>query len=103
VETFIDYNQVFLEYFLDGGKKEYTSKPKFKVNNILRNVIRAGEIRVRVIVDRNGQVEAASVLRGINPILDQAVRETVETYRYKPGQINGQLVRFSTSEVFRFE
>ncbi len=99
----IDYDQIFLELFLDGGKKEYKTKPKFKVTNVLRNVLQPGVIRIRVIVARSGKVDNAFILKGINDILDQAVLETVEKYRYKGGTVNGQSVKYTTSEVFRFE
>jgi TonB family protein len=99
----IDYDQVFLELFLDGGAKHYKEKPKLRISNVLQNVLTPGEIRIRVIVARSGRVDQASVLKGINDILDEAVLETVKKYRYKAGTVNGQPVKFSTSEVFRFK
>jgi len=99
----IDYNQVFLELFLDGGKKAYLTKPKLEISRVPRDVWQQGEIRIKVVVDQKGNVENATILRGINDILDQVVLETVEKYAYQTGKINGQAVRFTTSEVFRFE
>ncbi|MCK4754780.1 MAG: energy transducer TonB, partial [Calditrichia bacterium] len=99
----IDYDQIFLELFLDGGKKKYFTKPKLKTSQVPRNVWKKGEIRVKVIVARGGNVESATILRGINDILDKAVLETVERYEYQTGRINGQPVKFTTNEVFRFE
>jgi TonB family protein len=99
----IDYEQTFLEVFLDGGEKNYSHKQKFRVTNVLRNVLQTGEIRVKVHVDKDGKVQSASILRGLNEILDEAILETVRKYRYMPGKVNGQPVRFSTSEVFRFQ
>ena len=99
----IDYDQVFLELFLDGGKKKYLNQPKLRVNNVIRNVYQQGEVRIRVVVDRSGKVDSTSVLRGINEILDEAVLNTVKRYKYQIGKVNGQPVKFTTSEVFRFE
>ncbi len=99
----IDYNQVFLEVFIDGGKKEYTKRPKLEITNILRNFVSKGEVRVKVNISPSGDIESASILKGLNEILDKAVLETVQQYKYKPGRINGQPVRFSTTELFRFE
>ncbi len=99
----IDYDQIFLELFLDGGKKEYQAKPKFKITNVLKNVLEPGEIRIRVIVARSGKVDQATILKGLNDILDQAILETVKNYRYRGGTVNGQSVKYTTSEVFRFE
>jgi TonB family protein len=99
----IDYSQVFLEVFIDGGKKEYTKRPRLEITNILRNFVSKGEVRVRVNISPNGDIESASILKGLNEILDKAVLETVQQYKYKPGKVNGQPVRFTTTELFRFE
>lgn len=99
----IDYDQIFLELFLDSGKKKYMNKPRLRVTNVLRNVLQPGEVRIRVVVNQSGTVQSASVLRGINEILDEAVLATVKSYKYHTGTINGQPVKFTTSEVFRFE
>jgi TonB family protein len=103
VKNKIDYNQIFLELFLDGGKKKYITKPKLNPSKIPRNFWEEGEVRVKVIVDKSGKVENASILRGLNDIVDRVVLETVEGFEYQSGQINGQSVKFSTSEVFRFK
>jgi hypothetical protein len=103
VENKIDYNQIFLELFLDGGKKKYLTKPDIKSSRIPRNFWKVGEVRVKVIINKKGQVESASILRGINDIIDQVVLETVNSFEYQTGLINGQAVKFSTSEVFRFK
>jgi TonB family protein len=103
VKNKIDYNQIFLELFLDGGKKNYVNKPTINSSKIPRNFWKEGEVRVKVIVDKEGQVESASVLRGINDIIDEVVLETVNSFEYQSGYINGQAVKFSTSEVFRFK
>jgi len=103
VKSQIDYNQVFLELFLDGGKKEYRNRPKIKTSSVPRTVWKRGEVRIKVVVDKDGNVENASILRGINQIIDYIVLETVKKYEYQSGQINGQAVSFTISEVFRFE
>jgi TonB family protein len=103
VQKKIDYENIFLEAFLDNGEKKYVTKPKFDSSKIPRNFWEAGEVRVRVIVDKRGRVENASVLRGLNDYIDRLVLETVERFEYQTGQINGRAVKFSTSEVFRFK
>ena len=103
VKNKIDYNQIFLELFLDGGKKKYVNKPDVKSSKIPRNLWKAGEVRVKVIVGEEGRVESASILRGINDIVDEVVLETVNNFEYQSGCVNGQPVKFSTSEVFRFK
>jgi TonB family protein len=99
----IDYDQIFLEPFLDKRRKEFLRKEQFKLTGSLRQLLEPGQIRIKVIVGKNGEVLAATILKGINEMLDDAVLETVKRYRYKPGEVNGQIVRFSTNEVFRFK
>ncbi len=101
-EPQIDYNNVFLEAFLDAGKKEYIQKSKVKVNEILRLTMQSGVVRVLVIVSRNGRVESAQVLKGVNDVLDNAALEAAKKFKYKPGTVNSRPVKFRTIEVFLF-
>ena len=98
----VDYNNIFLEAFLDGGKKEYISKEKIQVNEILRRTMQSGVVRIQVIVAKNGRVESAKILKGFHDILDEAALEAAKKFRYKPGTVNNQQVRFRTIEVFIF-
>ena len=94
---------MFLEPFLDTHGKKVIRKEKLVITETMQKVLEPGEVRVKVIVAKNGSVESASVLRGINPILDNAILNTVRKYRYEPGMVNGKPVRFSTNELFRFK
>jgi TonB family protein len=98
----IDYNNIFLEAFLDGGKKEYIQKEKVQLNEIIRRTMQSGIVRIQVIVSKNGRVESAKVLKGFNDVLDEAALKTAKSFRYKPGTINKMAVRFRTIEVFVF-
>ena len=98
----LDYNNIFLEAFLDAGKKEYISKANVKINEIIRKTMQAGVVRVQVIVSRNGRVESANVLRGFNVVLDNAALNAAKQFKYKPGTVNNRPVRFRTIEVFVF-
>ena len=99
----IDYSQVFLEPFLDGGKKRVLYKESLNITETLKNVIEPGVIRLKVVVDQNGAAESVGILSGMNEIIDSAVLATVSKYKYEVGTINGNPVRFSTNEVFRFK
>ena len=98
----IDYNNIFLETFLDAGKKEYLKKEKIKLNEIIRRTMKSGIVRIQVIVSKNGRVESAQVLRGFNEVLDDAALKAAKAFRYKSGKINNRPVRFRTIEVFVF-
>ncbi len=103
IKAVIDYNQVFLEPFLDERSRRIMWKEELVINETMRKVIEPGEVRIKVTVDADGRVESATVLRGINPILDDEILQTVRKYKYIPGTVNGKKVRFSTNEVFRFK
>ncbi len=98
----INYNNIFLEAFLDAGKKEYLKKERVKINEIIRRTMQSGIVRIQVIVSKNGRVESAKVLKGFNDVLDDAALKAAKAFRYKPGTINNRSVRFRTIEVFVF-
>ena len=75
----IDYDQIFLELFLDSGKKEYMNKPRLRVTNVLKNVLQPGEVRIRVVVNQSGNVQSASVLR-VGCVLSMAKRYWVRSF-----------------------
>ena len=60
-------------------------------------------MNVTVWVNKEGEVDSAKVLRGLNAVLDKAVLETVRQYKYESGKINGQEVNFQAMEVFNFD
>jgi TonB family protein len=103
VEQKIDYEQIIMEPFLDSGKKIYINKPKLPMNDVIRQAMEPGEVRIKVVVRKDGTVEGATVLKGINRILDMAALETVRRFRYRPGTLNSTAVRFSTTEMFLFK
>jgi len=103
IKAVIDYNQIFLEPFLDKRSKRIVWKEELDISESMRKVLEPGEVRIKVTVDTDGRVESATVLRGINPILDDEILQTVRKYKYIPGTVNGKKVRFSTNEVFRFK
>ena len=99
-EQTLDYDQVFLEPFLDNRKAEIERKSVPAVNNAL--VTTKGRVIIRAIVAKNGTVESASVIKGINAYLDRITREAGLKFIFKPGTVNGVPVRFSTNIVFDF-
>jgi len=101
-EINIDYNQVFLDVFLDKGRKEYYKKEEINLNEISQDKLISGKIIIRVIVDKKGKVESARVLRGINDSLNNAALKAAKETLYIPGTLNNNPVRFSASEVFNF-
>jgi TonB family protein len=99
----IDYKRVFLEPFIDDGKKNIIKRERLNLTQSLRKAIQPGSVRIKVVVALNGAVASAEVLKSMNNTVDSAVLDTVKKYKYKPGMVNGNPVQFSTTEVFRFE
>ncbi len=97
----IDYNQVFLDAFLDGGRM-ILKKSRPVITDPKRGRKMHGKVIVRVIVSRMGNVESATVLRGLNAYYDGLAMEAARKFKFKPGTIKGNPVRFSTSLFFEF-
>lgn len=97
----IDYEQVFLDPFLD-NKMQIIEKKKPQVGDANLGLGSKGIVQIRVIVGKNGLVESAQVLRGLNPYYDRIAREAAEEFKFKPGTVNGRVVRYSTNLFFEF-
>jgi len=100
-EPDIDFNQVFLDAFLD-EKHVITNKVVPVVRDERRGLGEHGRIVIRVIVDRSGKVESANIMRGLNPYYDEIAIEAARKFEFKPGTIGKKPVRFATSLFFEF-
>ncbi len=65
----------------------------------------AGDVVVQAVIAVDGTVTAATVLRSVHPLLDEAARRAVLQYRYKPGTRNGvpEPSNVETTVSFRFK
>ena len=99
VKPKINFNQVFFEQFLDSRKAEIINKVAPRVSYIGTK----GRVIVRAVVDRNGIVESASVVRGLEEKLDKVSVEAAMKFKFKPGTIKGVSVRFSKNIHFIFK
>lgn len=98
-EPEINYNQIFFDGFLD-EKKEIVKQVAPVVSGS-RSVLH-GQVYVRVIVDKNGRVENAKALRGIDEYYDKISEDAAKKFVFKPGKINGRSVKFQTMLLFKF-
>ncbi len=97
----IDYNQVFLDVFLDKGRKVVKKvQPIIEHPDRVRNA--RGKVIVHVVVDRQGKIESANILRGLNSYYNQLALDAARKFIFLPGTVKGIPVRFSTSLVFEF-
>ncbi|KAA3610288.1 MAG: hypothetical protein D8M58_06295 [Calditrichaeota bacterium] len=98
----VNYDQIFLEYFLDTQKGEVVQKFAPQISNSTLGRGAKGQIIVRAVVSKNGLVESAAVIKGLNPYFDQLSVETALKFKYKPGTIKNNPVRFYTNIFFEF-
>lgn len=100
-EPQIDFNQVFLDVFLD-EKVQVIKWVKPIVDDPSKGMYEHGRIVVRVVVDKNGKVEKANVLKGLNYYYDSLALDAARKFIFKPGTVKNHPVRFSTSILFKF-
>ncbi len=100
-EPKIDYNQVFLDVFLD-HKVKVAKEAKPIIDDPARGMYEHGKIVVRIVVGKDGKVEQAKILKGLNYYYDQLALDAAQKFRFVPGTVKGVPVRFSTSILFKF-
>ncbi len=61
-----------------------------------------GTVFVQIVVDTNGDVEKARVIRGLDPGLDEQALVAAEQWRFEPGVLDGTAVRVTTVLVLEF-
>ncbi|MEJ2277182.1 MAG: energy transducer TonB, partial [Candidatus Lokiarchaeota archaeon] len=77
----INYEQIFFDGFLD-EKKEIVKQVAPVVSGSRRNIMH-GQVYVRVIIDKNGRVENAKALRGIDEYYDKISEEAAKKFVFK--------------------
>ncbi len=97
----INYNQVFLDVFLDKGR-EIIKKVRPVITNPERGLRAHGRVIVRVMVGKKGKVLSAKVLRGLNAYYDELAKNAAKKFLFRPGTIKGTPVIFETSIIFEF-
>ena len=61
-----------------------------------------GDVRIRAVVAPDGSVGHVTVLRSVHPVLDEAARNAVRKYVYKPAMRNGSPEPFSIDLTVSF-
>lgn len=97
----IDYNQIFLDAFLD-KRKEVVNRVAPQIRDANRGLGAHGRVIIRVVVDREGKVESAKILKGLNDYYDELSLRAAEAFRFKTGTVNGVPVKFATTLFFEF-
>jgi TonB family protein len=66
--------------------------PDYQRCNTGKRIQVSGPALVEVVVDETGVVDAARILRSVEPCLDQAVLDAVKMWRFKPATLHGKPV-----------
>ena len=61
-----------------------------------------GIVILEAIITKDGNVESVRVLRGINPLLDNAAMGAVTRWKYKPATFNGRPVPVYLTVTVKF-
>ena len=97
----IDYDQTFLDVFLD-SQNEILHRETPQIRNKELGLGAKGNVIVRVLVDKVGLVESANVVKSLNYYYDDLSLESAKKFKFKPGTINNHPVQFSTILVFKY-
>ena len=57
-----------------------------------RRIRSQGEVILEAVIDREGYVREARILKSVNPLLDRAALEAVSTWRYRPALVGTKTV-----------
>jgi TonB family protein len=97
-EPQINFDQIFLEHFLDSRKGELVKQVAPKISSFGPK----GRVIVRAVIDKNGNVETASVVRGLDDKSDELSLDAARQFKFKTGSVKGVPVRFFTNILFEF-
>lgn len=93
----INYDQIFMENFLDARKKIIKKVPP-KINTFGPK----GRVIIRAIVGKDGRVEQADIVRGLNDNYDEISLEAAKQFQFTTGEVKGVPVRYYTNIFFEF-
>ncbi len=62
-----------------------------------------GDVFLKVSIDAAGTVTGAEVLKSVHPALDNAAKDAVQAWKFKPAMKDGKPVAVSVTIPFRFK
>ncbi len=69
---------------------------------IVRRLGLQGVVILEAVIDRQGEVQDLTLLKGIHPLLDKQAIEAVETWRFEPATLGGEPVSVIYSLTVQF-
>ncbi len=61
-----------------------------------------GAVQLSIVVTAEGRVEKVRIVRGLHPDLDKNAVETVKTWKFKPGEKDGNPVKVQAEVEINF-
>jgi TonB family protein len=94
----------FLKFLLDQGTGQVTKQGEAVYSGSARDRNIKGRVRVRMIVGFDGKVEKnnITVLKSDHIALESLAMDAAKQYRFTPGQVSGQVVRFVETILVSF-
>ena len=105
-DNFTEQSKVepFLKFLLDPGTGQVTKQGEAVYSGTVRDRNIRGRVRVRMVVGLDGKVEKnnITVLKSDHIALEALAIEAAKKYRFRPGQVSGQIVRFVETILVSF-
>ncbi len=61
-----------------------------------------GTVQLSIVIDEKGRVENVRIVRGLHPDLDKNAIESVKTWKFKPGEKDGNPVKVKAEVEINF-
>jgi hypothetical protein len=61
-----------------------------------------GIVSAQIVIDKKGRVRAVKLLTAIRPEIDKAALDSINTYRFVPGKLNGKPVTVRMNVIIEF-
>ncbi len=94
--------QPVFESMLDGKQRVYLNRVLPTYPEVYKKLAYEGLVQMEVTVGRDGAPENIRIIRSTAKFFTEAARKAIADTRYKPGTVQGQIVRFKVFESFLF-
>jgi TonB family protein len=82
----------YLKFALDPGTGQVIQKAKPDYAGAVAQLNIRGRVIFRLIIDKDGNVKEASILRSANNLLEEPALEAARKFKFTPGKVQGQVV-----------
>ena len=86
---------------IEGGITELAKNIKYPESAKKEGIM--GKVMVKAVIDANGRVANAEVVKGVNPELDEAAVDAVKLTKFIPGVMDGKNVKAEVTIPISFK